>query len=69
MYKNLKAEMAREGITNKIIADVLNIDPSTVSAKLNLYDRLKLSEAQKIQKELFPNHSVNYLFETDEYSA
>lgn len=64
MFKNLKAEMARNGITNQNIAEVLDINVCTVSAKLNTYDRLKFSEAKKIQQELFPNCSVDYLFDT-----
>ena len=46
MFKNLKAEMARNGITNQNIAEVLDINVCTVSAKLNTYDRLKFSEAK-----------------------
>lgn len=64
MFKNLKAEMVRNGITNQNIADVLDINICTVSTKLNTYDRLKLSEAKKIQEELFPQCSVDYLFDT-----
>ena len=68
MFKNLKAEMAREGFSNDNIAKALGINVSTVSAKLNSYDRLKLSEAKKIQSKLFPNLSIDYLFATDDNS-
>lgn len=66
MFKNLKAEMARNGITNENIAKVLDINICTVSAKLNTYDRLKFSEAKKIQQELFPQCTVDYLFDTSQ---
>lgn len=69
MFKNLKAEMARNGISNKQIAEVLGIDVSTVSAKLNAYDRLKYCEAEKIRKTFFPDMQIDYLFAIDEKSA
>lgn len=62
VFPNLKAEMARKEIGNDAIAKVLGINISTVSAKLNIYDRLKFCEAQKIQHELFPECTVDYLF-------
>lgn len=65
MYKNLRAEMVRKGLSNKAIAEVLKIDISTVSAKLNFYDRLKYCEAKEIQSKLFPDLTVDYLFETE----
>ncbi len=69
MFKNLKAEMARNDISNKQIAEALGIDVSTVSAKLNTYDRLKLCEAEKIRKVFFPNMKIEYLFATEDKSA
>lgn len=69
MFKNLKAEMARSGINNKQIAEALGIDASTVSAKLNSYDRLKLCEAEKIRKTFFPDLQIDYLFAIEEKTA
>lgn len=69
VFKNLKAEMVRKGITNERIAELLGINVCTVSAKLNSYDRLKFNEAKKIQSELFPECSVDYLFETEDQTA
>ena len=58
MYKNLLAEMARKGIINSQIAKAIGINPSTLSAKLNSYDRLKLCEAEKIKNTFFPGMSI-----------
>lgn len=33
---NLKAEMARKGITNEQLANEIGINPATMSAKLNI---------------------------------
>lgn len=41
----------------------LGIDASTVSAKLNSYDRLKFSEAKAIRDNFFPTLQVEYLFD------
>jgi transcriptional regulator with XRE-family HTH domain len=62
MYLNLRAEMARKKITNRDIADLLQIDITTVSAKLNKKGRLKYQEAEKIRNNLFPSLSNDYLF-------
>lgn len=69
MFPNLRAEMVRKGVNNDAIAKILGINICTVSAKLNSYDRLKVCEAQKIQHELFPECTVDYLFATGEKSV
>lgn len=66
MFKNLRAEMARKNITNESIAKALNLNPCTISAKLNSIDRLKYNEAKKIQTIFFPDLSTEYLFEIEE---
>lgn len=66
MFFNLKAEMARKSITNKMIADALGIDPATVSGKLNNKERLKYAEAEKIKRIFFPDKEIEYLFQFDE---
>ncbi|MGN1418498.1 MAG: XRE family transcriptional regulator [Acutalibacteraceae bacterium] len=62
MYRNLEAELARKGISRSEVADVLEINLSTLSAKLNKPDRLKLCEAQKIQETFFPDLELSYLY-------
>lgn len=69
MFRNLKAEMSRLGLTNAELSKALGINISTVSAKLNSYDRLKYCEAKKIQQEFFPDCTVDYLFAIDEKLA
>ncbi|WWU63818.1 XRE family transcriptional regulator [Clostridium baratii] len=63
MFSNLRAEMARKQITIKKIAELLNINRDTVGRKLSGKAPLYLNEALLINKELFPNESVTYLFE------
>ncbi len=65
MFRNLEAELARKGITRAELAKVLGINIATMSEKLNYNGRLKLSEAQMIRDELFPDHTVDYLFATE----
>ncbi|WP_313525395.1 helix-turn-helix domain-containing protein [Anaerotignum sp.] len=66
MYPNLRAEMARKRITMKALANLLGVDPSTMTAKMNEPNRMKLSEARKIYKEFFPELDFTDLFYSDE---
>lgn len=65
MYSNLKAEAARLGITSKDMAKTLNIAPSTMSAKLNKTDRLKLAECKKIRDAHFAEMRIDFLFQCE----
>ena len=58
--------MARKNITNEKIAKALNLNVSTICAKLNSINRLKYIEAKKIQTIFFPDLSTEYLFEIEE---
>ena len=62
MFSNLRAEMARKQVTIKKIADLLGKNKDTVGRKLSGKAPLYLSEALLINKELFPNQNVTYLF-------
>lgn len=64
MYRNLEAELKRKGLTRDDVATALNINISTVSAKLTKPNRLKYSEAKKIKETFFneENFSIEYLF-------
>ena len=64
MYRNLEAELKRKGITRADIAAVLGINIATVSEKLTKPNRLKYSEAAKIQKAFFRELNIEYLFDT-----
>lgn len=62
MYMNLKAEMARKGITNEQLANGIGINPATMSAKLNIAGRMRLDEAQYLRDKFFPGMTMDYLF-------
>ena len=53
-YSNLKAELARKGISMEEVSKLLNIHRNTVE------------EAFKIQNKYFPKLSLVYLFATEE---
>ena len=63
MYRNLKAEMVRENITNNDLANLLKVRPATISDKINSKYEFKLTEAFAIKNKYFPNLSIEYLFE------
>lgn len=62
MYMNLKAEMARKGITNEQLANGIGINPATMSAKLNIAGRMHLDEAKCLRDKFFPGMTMDYLF-------
>ena len=69
MYRNLEAEMTRQGITRKNLATVLNLRYGTVVEKLNGKYEFKLNEAFIIKKKIFPNLDFEYLFQKEEDEA
>ncbi|MEK3729658.1 MULTISPECIES: helix-turn-helix transcriptional regulator [unclassified Lysinibacillus] len=66
MYKNLRAEMAREGITMVDISEFLNVRYATVNDKVNGKYRFYYDEALMIKKHFFPQCSLEYLFEKED---
>lgn len=66
MYRNLRAEMARESITMVDISEYLNVRYATVNDKVNGKYRFYYDEALMIKKHFFPNCSLEYLFEKEE---
>ena len=62
MLCNLKAEMARQGVMCKDLANLLGINPATVSSKINCKSQFTFEEAQKIQRGFFPELELQYLF-------
>lgn len=69
MYRNLEAELRRNGITREKIAEILGVTISTASEKLTKPNRLKIDEANKIKLALFPTLTLDYLFEVSNKSA
>lgn len=62
MFSNLRAEMARKQITIIKISELLGVNRDTVSRKLSGKSPLFLNEALLINKEMFPNKKITYLF-------
>ena len=63
MYRNLLAEMIRNGVTRKDISEKIKRNLSNVGAKINYKSRFTLDEAYIIRDELFPHLTMEYLFE------
>lgn len=66
MYRNLEAEMVREGVTRKNLAEALNVRYATIIDKLKGRYSFTLDEAFVIRNKFFPNLTLEYLFETEE---
>ena len=64
MFPNLSAEMARSGITQKVLAEKLKMTPTTLSFKLNGKSDLTLKECLEIKKEVGTTLLVEELFDT-----
>ena len=63
MYKNLKTEMKRKGITEKEIALKIGMAKETLSRKLNRKQNFWLEEATAIHQNYFPESDFLYLFQ------
>lgn len=65
MYRNLKAEMARNNIKVILIAETINASYNHTRAKINGKYPFTLDEAFAIQRTFFPDLSIAYLFSPD----
>lgn len=63
MFKNLKAEMAREGLERKAIALGIGVSERSFGNKMTGRSEFTRSEMLKIHKKYFPKCSIEYLFE------
>ena len=63
MLKNLVAEMAREGVLYKDLAEMLGRDEKSISNKISCKTEFTRKEMVQIRKQLFPECSLDYLFE------
>lgn len=61
-YLNLKAEMAKKGITFENVAQLLDIHRNSVSNKINGNSSFSIEQAEKIYNEFFPESKLSYLF-------
>ena len=62
---NLKAEMARHGVTEKNIQDLLNCSANTVRNKMSGATEFSFSECIKIRNVFFEGYRLEYLFAQD----
>ena len=66
MYKNLVAEMARAGFTNKALAEKINIGEVAFGKKVNEVVDWKINEMVAVQNVLnsenSTSHSLDYFF-------
>ena len=69
MYLNLDAEMARKNITQKKMAEMLGITPTTFSLKTNGNGDFALRECKRIKELLGTNLPLEKLFEKSEKVA
>lgn len=70
MYKNLKAEIARAGLTNSGLASAIGVKYGTMWRLLNGMQQFRLGEMVAIQSELEKRngttYTLDYLFEDGE---
>lgn len=62
MFPNLKAEMARKGVTQEDVAKVVGTSVSSVNRWLTGNGGLSLANAWEIRNKMFPEHTIDYLF-------
>lgn len=65
MFDNLNAELARNKLTMKALAEKTGINYESLKNKMSGATEFKRSEMILIKKE-FPNCSLDYLFATEE---
>lgn len=65
MYPNIRAEMARQKITGRLLADLIGIAEVTMSTKLNGKSEFTLSEAIAVKKALKTDMPLEVLFEVE----
>lgn len=63
MFSNLRAEMARMGITVQDIGKTLGVNRDTASRKLSGKSAISLSDAFVITETYFPESDIRYLFQ------
>lgn len=71
MYKNLKAEIARAGLTKSDVADAIGVKYPTLWRLLNGKRQWRLVEMMALQSELEgrndATYTLDYLFGGDDY--
>lgn len=65
LFPNLRAEMSRKNIGILSMAQTLGYNRDTLSRKLSGKSSIALDEAFNIQKTIFPDMDIRYLFARD----
>lgn len=65
MFMNLKAEMARTGVTQVDVAARLEMSQGNLNKKINGTTPMTIKEAMAIKALFFPDMTLDYLFESD----
>lgn len=66
MFKNLEKVMNLKKISNKDLAELLDVSNKTIRNKLSAKTAWTLPEIKKMGKFLFPEYKMDWLFATDE---
>jgi len=66
MFLNLNAEMAKAKINIKALSEISGINYETLKLKLRGVTEFKRSEMVTIKKKIFPDKTLDYLFQTEE---
>lgn len=69
MFKNLKAEMARQGITLLKVSEDLQLSYESVRNKFNGKTEFLRSEMLRIRDMYFPDCTLDYLFANQIYES
>lgn len=62
VFSNLRAEMARNGVTVQDIGQTLDVNRDTAGRKLSGKSPLTLFDAFRIARKHFPESDIRYLF-------
>lgn len=65
MYKNLQILMINNNVSDEDIAKILNLTLKAIQHRLKGNTEFKRSEMLKIKKNLFPNYTLDQLFDDD----
>lgn len=64
-YRNLKAELTRDGITYEQVGNFLDMTSNNFGLKVAEKVPFTVSEIKRIRAKYFPTTSIDYLCETD----
>lgn len=69
MFPNLKAEMARYGLTYAKVAEAIGRTPNWVDSRLRGKASINIEEARLIRNTFFPDIDYDYLFSNEPLKA